>query len=240
LAAGKKKERRDWDWDRIAKLFRARRRLFGWTVDEVAELADVSRDTVMRVEKGKPCTERSLHALRSILSVFSAQITTHDGHQEHFSVCTSEQVQWLASTNKDHKGRQVKDLDYSFVNDADERLRRASLGYQKFFSGFIRSELADGIMNAGLMEIYQDSWVNCHYGEEFVYCLSGTAAVEVEGVSTILNPGDSIMFDAWKKHKYGLGPDATPPAIVLFVVAQRPDECDRAAGAEPPRKSWGV
>lgn len=229
-----------WDWDRIARRFRNRRRLFGWSIDEVATRAGVSRDTIMRVEKGQSCSNKSLHALRSVYALFSAQLTKHESSHEAFATCTAEQVQWMAATHRDHKGRLVKEIDYSFVNDPAERQRRAALGYQRFFSGFIRSELDDGVMNAGLMEIYQTSWVDQHYGEEFIYCLSGTAMITVEDTPTVLKPGDSIIFDAWRAHSYAPAPDTELPAVILFVVAPRPDEAERTARCAPPRKNWGV
>ncbi|MES1228347.1 MAG: XRE family transcriptional regulator, partial [Armatimonadota bacterium] len=194
--------RTKWDWELVAKRFKERRKLFDWSIDEVAARSGVSRDTVMRVEKGKPCSDKSLHALRGVYALFSAQLVRHEPESPHFSACHADQVRWMAATHRDHKGRLVKDIDYSFVDDPVERRRRATLGYQRFFTGFIRSELEGGVMNSGLMEIYQPSWTDQHYGEEYVYCLSGEAVMTVESEQCHLKPGDSMVFDATKKHSY--------------------------------------
>jgi len=224
----------------VARKFRERRRLFGWSVDEVAARSGVSRDTVMRVEKGKPCTDKSFHALRGAYALFSAQLVRHPSESEYFSSCHEDQVRWMAANHRDHKGRPVKDIDYSFVDDPAERRRRANLGYQRFFTGFIRSELAGGVMSSGIMEIYKTSAIDQHFGEEFIYCLSGEALIRVEGDPCHLKPGDSMVFDALLHHQYAPKEGSELPAIILFVVANRSDEAERVAVSLPKREEWGV
>ncbi|MBS1708242.1 MAG: cupin domain-containing protein [Armatimonadetes bacterium] len=231
---------RKWDWGLVAKRFRERRRLFGWSIDDVAARAKVSRDTVMRAEKGQPISDKSLHALRGKYAMFSAQLVPHERASDAFSNCPANQVKWMAATHRDHKGDLVKDIDYSFVDDPAERRRRAILGYQRFFTGFIRSELDDGVMTAGLMEIYQLSWTDQHYGEEFVYCLSGSATIVVDDVPCVLEPGDTMVFDALRRHSYAPTEGSDLPAVILFIVATRPNESERMASALPPRETWGV
>ena len=228
------------DWELISRRFRERRKLFGWSIDEVAGKAKVSRDTVMRAEKGRPISDKSLHALRSSYALFSAQLISHVPDSEHYSNCTTEQIRWMSATPRDHKGRRVKNIDYSFVDDPAERKRRATLGYQRFFTGFIRSELDGGVMSSGIMEIYQLSWTDRHFGEEFVYCLSGEAVITVEGDPCHLKAGDSIVFDALKGHSYAPKEGSELPAVILFVVATRPDEGERVDAMLPPRDDWGV
>jgi transcriptional regulator with XRE-family HTH domain len=41
-----------------------------------------------------------------------------------------------------------------------------------------------------------------HEGEEFVYVLEGVIAVTLDSEETILNPGQSLFFDARKPHEY--------------------------------------
>ncbi len=231
-----------WDWKLIAARFKARRLLFDWTLDEAARRAGVSRDTVIRVEHGHRCSLKSLHALRAIYGLFSAQLVRRDvNHQsENFVSCRAEDVQWMAANNRNYKGDLVKEMNYLFVNDPNERKRRADLGYQRFFSGFLGSELVGGVMSAGLLELYQPSPTDRHFGEEFIYCLSGRASIMVEGEICELEPGDSIVFDATKLHQYSPADDTRLPAIILFVVATRPDEGDRIERAIPSKREWGV
>jgi len=229
-----------WDWVLVSKRFKERRKLFGWSIDEVAERSGVSRDTIMRVEKGKPCNDKSLHALRSVFALFSAQLVPHVPESPHYAVCHSDQVRWMAANNRDHRGRLVKDIDYSFVDDEAERHRRASLGYQRFFTGFIRTELEGATMACGMMEIYQESWVDQHFGDELIRCISGEAIITVEDDPCHLRPGDTMLFDASKRHRYAPAPDSALPAVLFFVVGTRPDEAQRVAERVPRREKWGV
>ena len=229
-----------WDWSLIAKRFKERRNVFGWTIDEAAERAGVSRDTVMRTEKGKPCSDKSLHALRSIYALFSAHLVHHQAESEHYSVCHANEIRWMAATNRDHNGKLVKDIDYKFVDDPDERHRRATLGYQRFFTGFIRTELDGSTMCCGLMEIYQSSWIDQHFGDEMIFCLSGEAVITVEGDACHLKSGDTMLFDASKPHSYAPAADSILPAVIFFVVGTRDDEAHRIANQLPKREKWGV
>ena len=229
-----------WDWELVARRFRERRKSFGWTIDEVAARSALSRDTVLRVEKGLAVSDKSLHALRGTYMLFSAQLVQHKSDSSSYVSCSADNVRWMAATHRDHRGRPVKDIDYSFVDDANERKRRATLGYQRFFSGFIRAELPGGVMTSGMMEIYQPSWFDQHYGEEFIFCLSGKAVITVEDLPCVLEAGDSMIFDAIKLHRYAPVEGSVLPAIILFVVGLRPDEDERIARGLPLRDKWGV
>lgn len=79
-----------------------------------------------------------------------------------------------------------------------------------------------------------------HYGEELIHCLSGSAVITVEGDDCVLSPGDTMVFDATKAHSYAPAPDAELPAVIFFVVAQRPNEAEIVAANVPVREKWGV
>lgn len=228
-----------WSWELIAQRFRERRKCFGWTINEVAERTGLSRDTVMRVEKGQRCSETHLNRLRSVFALFSAQLVPHESKYRHFSACKRDEVRWMAATRQDHKGEPVNELGYLLVDEEAERARRAKLGWQRFFTGFIRAELPEGTISAALMEIYQPTWVDQHFGEEFIYCLEGQVLMTVDGEQMLLEPGDSMVFDALKPHHYGLPEGAVGVSKILVVVAMRPDEAKRVAESLPIRKNWG-
>lgn len=54
-----------------------------------------------------------------------------------------------------------------------------------------------------------------HPGQEFVYCIAGRVQYEVAGCLYVLNPGDSLLFEAEQLHRFrNLGTD---PAQLLVV-----------------------
>ena len=42
--------------------------------------------------------------------------------------------------------------------------------------------------------------LNTHEGQEFNFVIEGTLEITVAGKTNVLNPGDSIMFDAKRPH----------------------------------------
>lgn len=77
------------------------------------------------------------------------------------------------------------------------------------------------------MEFHKPSWVDRHFGEEFVYCLRGSLTITVDGVPCVLEEGDAMSFDATLPHQYvptsEVGPESLPPQA-LIVVSRRPGE----------------
>lgn len=232
----------DWDLKLLAQRFAARRKAFGWSIDEVAKRAKVSRHTVMRVEAGEPCRYSTIRKLRSALQFFSEQLTQTEQKSEHFRTSHGENNRWLVAAAIDSQGRPVYSNDFLYVDDPAERKRQAGLGFQRFFTCILRSEMPEGVLSQGLMEIYKETPFDQHFGEEFIYCLEGRLRMTVEEDVAILEPGDSIVFDALKRHQYA--PAGTPgqpdyPTKILLVVGIRPDEEERLKVLDR-EKNWGV
>lgn len=55
-----------------------------------------------------------------------------------------------------------------------------------------------------------------HTGREFVYCLEGHVAYTVDNEKYLLDPGDSLVFEAYLPH-YWKNADATPSSILLVL-----------------------
>jgi quercetin dioxygenase-like cupin family protein/DNA-binding XRE family transcriptional regulator len=233
----------DWDLKMMGERFAVRRKFFGWSIDELAKRAKVSRHTVMRVEAGQSCRYSSIRKLRSVLQYFSEQLTRNPQESKNFALSRGSKNRWLVGNPADSKGRPVFRSDFLYVDDAEERRRQAGLGYQKFFTSILRSELPDGVLGQGLMEIYSQSPIDRHFGEEFIYCLEGVLKMMVAGEDVVLEEGDSIVFDATKPHRYSPGESSDGkmiPAKILIVVGMRPDEAERIRNLDLPVKNWGV
>jgi transcriptional regulator with XRE-family HTH domain len=55
-----------------------------------------------------------------------------------------------------------------------------------------------------------------HTGREFVYCLEGHIAYTVENETFVLEPGDSLFFEAYLPHSWK-NPDDTPSRALLVL-----------------------
>jgi transcriptional regulator with XRE-family HTH domain len=63
-----------------------------------------------------------------------------------------------------------------------------------------------------------------HTGREFVYCLDGHIAYTVDGENYLLEPGDSLIFEAYLPHQWK-NVDPTPSRILLVLCPM--DERDQ-------------
>ena len=65
-----------------------------------------------------------------------------------------------------------------------------------------------------------------HTGREFVYCLDGHVAYTVDTETYLLEPGDSLLFEAYLPHRWKNN-DANPSRVLLVLCPL--DERDRPA-----------
>jgi len=76
------------------------------------------------------------------------------------------------------------------------------------------------------LEAKADSGKNpiVHTGREFVYCLEGRVAYTVDTETYLLEPGDSLLFEAYLPHRWR-NTDATPSRVLLVLCPM--DERDQ-------------
>ena len=216
----------DRDWATIGKRIRERRLKFDLGTADLAAQAGVARYTLIRVEAGKPALPATLQKIRKALHLFPEQMTRPYA-EGPFAVHRAADTRWGVAHAKATYQRQVEEGDRIHVNDAAERRRLGTLGFQPFFTAILDSELTGGVASHALMEFHRPSWVDRHFGEEFVYCLRGSLTITVDGVPWTLDEGDAMSFDATLPHQYApAGPlqPNDPVPLILLVVSLRPGE----------------
>ena len=78
--------------------------------------------------------------------------------------------------------------------------RTKAYSYQDLAAGFAHRVVSPFIVTVEPTDADKPMTMNSHQGQEFNYVLQGKMEIVVGGKSTILNPGDSIMFDATLPH----------------------------------------
>ena len=78
--------------------------------------------------------------------------------------------------------------------------RTKAYSYQDLAAGFAHRAVSPFIVTVEPVDADKPMTINSHQGNEFNYVLQGQMEIMVAGKSTILNPGDSIMFDARLPH----------------------------------------
>lgn len=217
----------------------------GLTLEEVAAATGLSRQTIGRIEKGLPVNQKSMRAVLARLKLFPDQLLSSSEQNDKFSVHRLERTNWMVSLPKISYSKLPEGEDRLHVQDPKERRRLGQLGFQPFFTSILESELPTGVLGQAMMELHRPSWVDSHYGEEFIYCLKGEARITVDGLECLLKPGDSMCFDAWQPHAYAPGHDlelGEEAPLILLVVAERPSDkaLRRAHFIKHPRRPEDV
>lgn len=214
------------NFETIGRRIREARQKFGLSLTELSRLAGVARYTLLRLEQGKPARPETIAKLRTALHLFTDQLLRPFA-EGPFAVHRAAETKWSVSHSKASYQKQLEEDNPYHVNDVSERRRLGQLGFQPFFTAVLDSELTNGIASHALMEFHKASWVDRHFGEEFVYCLRGSLTIKVDGVPCVLQEGDAMSFDARLPHQYfptqEVGP-GDPVPQVLIVVSRRPGE----------------
>ena len=78
--------------------------------------------------------------------------------------------------------------------------RTKAYSHQDLAAGFAHRVVSPFIVTVEPVDADKPITMNSHQGQEFNYVLQGRMEIVVGGKSKILNPGDSIMFDATLPH----------------------------------------
>jgi transcriptional regulator with XRE-family HTH domain len=72
-----------------------------------------------------------------------------------------------------------------------------------------------------------------HTGYEFIYCLEGRLLYTIEGHTYLLEPGDSLLFEAHLPHRWqNLGPGKSRSILVLYPTDERDYPSERHFSGE--------
>jgi transcriptional regulator with XRE-family HTH domain len=167
----------------------ALRERYGLSLRALAEMCDVSPNTISLIERGlsSPCVN-TLQCLATGLGVpITAFFETEEPPARLVLTRPHERIQTKCP------GMTMEHLGSGLPNQA-------------LMSFLITLEPGAG----------DDTKPVVHLGEEWVYCLQGAIVYEVEGEQFRLEPGDSLLFEASLPHRWrNLGP--LPASIILVL-----------------------
>lgn len=176
---------------------------------EVAAQAGLSKNTVARLEQGeevrsmtilKVCSVLGLHIERLALPEDDSLARVHRLDDD----CWYDMIDFGAGPIAGREGRLTP----------EERKELVDMG-KRFPLLMLKSGLTNGKILPSILELHHTSPQRSHPGEEFVFVLSGTAAIQVGSQAYTLRKGESITFWASEPHSYG--PGDKHPALVLSV-----------------------
>jgi transcriptional regulator with XRE-family HTH domain len=176
----------------LAQRLRDERRIRGWTLDDLAERAGVSKSLLSKIERDQVSPSlRTLKALADGLDLPLAWLL-HENHLEQFIV--------------------RKDQRRQFVVPGSE-IRREIIA---------PALLRQLTMLIAYLEPGQASFgqPDAHHGEECLFVLTGRLTATIGGHTAELDAGDTIYFDARVPHQFRN--DGADEAQVLVALLYPP------------------
>ncbi|NCF65216.1 MAG: helix-turn-helix domain-containing protein [Chloroflexi bacterium] len=158
----------------VSKRLKAFRKSQGYTLRTLSEMSGVSMNTISLIERGKTSpTIATLHKLATALAISLADFCSETSNKQ---VIFTKRDQW-------------------------QQMR-----YGSVFMGYIDEALANQTMSPVLItfEPEADSGpeLMTHAGHELAFCLDGRIQYEINGRQYLLEPGDSLLFEAQIPHRW--------------------------------------
>ena len=171
----------------------------GMTIRELAEQSRLAVNTLSLIENGR--SSPSVSTLQQLAVALEAPITAFfEGSDEQHTV---------AYVRNDC--RPQANFDHGLLEDLGAGA--ACQAVEPF------AVTLDANASSGYMDIV-------HTGYEFVYCLEGRIAYTIEGFTYLLEPGDSLLFEAHLPHRWqNLDQTKSRSLVVLYPT----DENDMPA-----------
>ena len=104
----------------------------------------------------------------------------------------------------------------------------ASQWYERLSTTFDGSQI--NALKVRMMEGYRSEWV-AHGGDEFVYVLAGRLCYTIGKKDYPLSPGDSLHFDARKRHRVANVGDGPAELIAVGTLPLFGDDCAEPGSA---------
>ncbi|MBI1333229.1 MAG: cupin domain-containing protein [Armatimonadetes bacterium] len=213
---------RNVDFSMIGERIKDLRIARGLSVRDLAALAKVDKNTVLRVESGKPVTYKVLHRVCECLNTVPPNLTTGPkaGKEKPIRIHRHDDRKWIITFNM--KGSKTGLPDFSLVPDQSDR---TYFWEQQYVSGVLQSHdcaLAGGRLQAAVLEVFMPMHKGAsHAGEEYVYCLRGDVKVTIGTEATVLHTGDSVTFDSSLEHNFApvdVEDGVLPPQILMVWI----------------------
>lgn len=188
------------------------------SVRDLAALANVDKNTVLRVEKGLSVSGRTLDRVCAALGVYVSRLLLPEPGEEETVVLhrRASETWWpypgMGDPFPDEPG------GVPVPKSTDAAPRGEVLSFQ--------ARLRRGKMRSSLIRLWEETTPNAHPGEEFVFCVSGAAALRIAGETYRLDSGDAATFYCAEPHTYAPAPDTAPADLPVLLLSVWHDSQD--------------
>ncbi len=181
----------------------------GLSIRQIADLAGISKTSVVQVEAGRTSRRATYLKVAQVMGLHLERLLEASHQQEKpYAIHRRSADEWFDLTKFD-QGPLPSDADLAMLSAG---------GVVPL--NILHPRLEGGRIKPTILELYGPSPVRSHAGEEHVYVLSGRASISV-GESTVeLDEGESITF--WSAEPHGYAP-ATGSKLPVRLLSVRVD-----------------
>lgn len=173
------------------------------SIETLARGAGVNKNTVVRFEKGVPTRMETVYKICAVLGVSPLHLI---------------EGKLVQGRDYDIKKHESTEPSGSHARHVPRKDRVRSETYHGMTVGELNYRLPGGRLTAKVLEIRDKGEMHSHPGEELLFCLTGTVAVEVSHVSAVLEKGDAIFFWGTEPHAYSNADKGKDLSVALSVV----------------------
>lgn len=187
------------------RLLRARH-FYGLSVRELADQAQVSKNTITRLEKGLPVHDQTVIVLARALNIRRERLVAADFHlEESVAIARADTGRWFDANLYRGSVSNSPELPSDPHDWSPDALPFSPLA----------SRDSKGRFNPNLMHLRAPTPSKSHRGEEFAYVLNGRMRLVFDDHAYELGPGDSAFFWAAESHRYE---PLTEEVLLLSIV----------------------
>lgn len=175
----------------FGKHLRSERLIRGLTIGALAEQAGVSKDTIVRIERGEPSTATSRSKICEAMLIHEIRLELNPPvENEDYAVHRASEARYLALVTNRSYPEPPDEADR--IQNESERARLGGLGHVTRFVKMYNCRLPDGHLVAGELEIYGPGIVNKIPAGEILFIVQvGHVRVQFTDRSFDLGPGDA-------------------------------------------------
>jgi transcriptional regulator with XRE-family HTH domain len=209
----------------LGQRVRRLRRQQGLSVRELAERAGINKDTVVKMEKGHTPTYSTLGRVCDALGVSVVHLLRPEADEDDGVPL----VRVHSRRGEERVPRSRVEIDP--LSEETVRLRPTGkheliAADEKVLLTWLACRLPGGKLNAWLLELRGPTEPTTHPGEEFLFCLRGSARLTVAGRSYTLYAGDAATFWCAENHCYAptdeaLANDELPVLLLSVWISAR-------------------
>lgn len=197
--------------DVLASRIRRARLRRGFSIRDLAERANINKNSVVRLEKGKLPRANTVVKLCQAMGIHIAVLAREDAREEEIAVVDRvEHHEWMDMANLSRGILGRKELG------PKERKALAKQGISAPMVS-LASRLKEGVILPTLVELFGPCQGQRVPGEEWVYVLSGSVEITVGDQHFVLNEGDSLGFWCSEDHCYAPAKETTLPVRILSI-----------------------